>query len=93
MALRRAWLKESAGKPQPRQVPDKTVVMRVWNEYWEALAVWSRRANVWACVQAAPTIRWMLGKDRLTVKNELLKRGCKWEKVTLTLAQKAVRTD
>lgn len=69
--------------PQPRQVRDTKVVMHIWNEYFDALSEWQRRANVWACTRADTVIAWMVGMNRDKAKVELLKRGCNWERVEL----------
>lgn len=68
---------------QPRQIRDTKVVMHVWNEYFDALSEWQRRANVWACTRADKAIAWMVGMNRDKAKVELLKRGCNWERVEL----------
>lgn len=78
MNYARTWLRPEPSVPQPRQVADRTAIVFVSNEFFEAEAVWVRRSNVWACSDADPELEWMMGMERLAVKNELLRRGCKW---------------
>lgn len=60
-------------------VPPTFWLLRVENEFFTAGAVWRKKDNTWLCVEAAPIIKWMLGRaDIGNVKIELLKRGCKW---------------
>lgn len=54
-------------------------LLEVENEYFRAVAVWKKVLGYWSCVDAAPIIRWMVGMSRDKVKNELLKRGCRWQ--------------
>lgn len=54
-------------------------LLEVENEYFRAVAVWKKVLGYWSCVDAAPIIKWMVGMSRDNVKNELLKRGCKWQ--------------
>lgn len=83
MNYARTWLRPEPAVPQPRQVRNVTVVMHIWNEYFDALSEWQRRANVWACTRADKAIGWMVGMNRDKAKVELLKRGCNWERVEL----------
>ena len=54
-------------------------MLRCWNEFWEARAVWEKRGNEWVGVQAAPIIEWMRGKVAAEAKLELARLGCNWE--------------
>lgn len=71
-----------AAHPQPSipQIPSKTIYrdVLVKNQYWQASCRWRRLNNVWACIQADPTIRWMIGSCPDKVKLELLRLGCSW---------------
>lgn len=78
MNYARTWLRPEPAVPQPRQVPNATKTIHASNEFFEAEAVWVRRSNVWTCSFAELPLKWMMGMERLDVKNELLKRGCRW---------------
>lgn len=66
-------------KPPEYRDRDMERVMRCWNKYWVAGAIWRRKEGIWGCKEAAPIIRWMVGKSPEEAKLELLKRGCEWE--------------
>lgn len=64
---------------KPRQTPNVERTVKVWNDYFSGEAVWRRVSNVWACVRADESVAWMLKTHFRDVKNELLRRGFRWE--------------
>lgn len=68
--------------PAPASGPPKLLQIHwlISNEFWSATCLWIRRDNVWAPdpTSLPPILSWMKGKDRHSVKLELLRRGCSW---------------
>jgi hypothetical protein len=54
-------------------------LLRVKTGYFQAGAVWRKVYGVWSCVNAARTIRWMVGWPARRVEVALLKMGADWE--------------
>jgi hypothetical protein len=42
-------------------------------------SVWKKTGKMWECIEAAPIIRWMVGRDVQSVGNYLKKQGYSWE--------------
>jgi hypothetical protein len=64
--------------PEPVSVTNSKV-LRAWNEFWVAGAVWEKRDGHWFCVHTAPIIAWMRKMTPESAKLELARRGCQWE--------------
>lgn len=54
-------------------------LLRVETEYFTAGAVFEKIFGLWSCTQAAPIIRWMVGKDVMAIKVALLKMAARYE--------------
>jgi hypothetical protein len=65
--------------PEAVPAPTNSKVLRCWNEFWTAGAVWEKHGMEWVCTDAAPIIRWMLKMNPAAAKLELARRGCQWE--------------
>lgn len=63
----------------PTREATLTRTLQVSTEYFTAGAVFRRVHGVWGCEEAAPVIRWMVGKGMGEIKVALLKMGAKWE--------------
>lgn len=77
----RAWLAAHPQPPStsvPRYPEEKAVLLRCWNDFWVAGAVWRRVEGQWVCERCAPIIRWMAKLSPVAAKMELLRRGCSW---------------
>jgi len=53
-------------------------VLEVANDHWCGKAVFEYRAGVWKCVSASWEVQWMLREPVGSIKNQLLRLGCKW---------------
>lgn len=49
------------------------------NEFWNGGAVFVRKFGVWGMIKCSKSLVWIKGKPLGWIKNELLRRGCKWE--------------
>lgn len=58
---------------QPLRAPER--LLWVDSGYFYAGAVWRRSGGSWACVEAAPVIRWMVGKRPDYVKAYVVRKG------------------
>ncbi len=58
---------------------DEERLLVVRTGYFTAGAVFKRSNGVWACVRAAPIIKWMVRKSPDGIKVALLKMGADWE--------------
>ncbi len=54
-------------------------ILRVEAPTFVAGAVWVQRPDGWACVDAAPILRWMIGTKPERVKSWLDRRGFHYE--------------
>lgn len=71
--------------PAPVLKPDRTVLLRCWNEFWCAGAVWRGSHGSWVCLQAAPILAWMKRTAWNKVKNELLRLGAQWQWTSISV--------
>lgn len=55
--------------------------MTASNEFFSDLkALWKQTTpTTWVCTEADHQLSWMVGKSHESIKNELLRRGFKWE--------------
>ena len=61
----------------------KKKLLRIEAPYFTAGAIWERGAKDWLCVEAAPIIKWMIGKPALETKAYLDSKGWRYEWVEL----------
>jgi len=78
MEKHRRFLEDYRSIPKPKLSQTITKLLHVHNEYFTAGAIWTRISGAWACKQAAPILKWMVGMPFDRVSIELLKRGCRW---------------
>ena len=55
------------------------VTLRVEAPHFVAGAIFERAPDGWRCVEAAPILRWMLGKDGPAIGHYLQRRGWPYE--------------
>lgn len=53
-------------------------LLHVTTGYFCAGAVWRKIHGIWSCTEAAPILRWMVGKTVGEAKVALLKMGAEW---------------
>jgi len=51
------------------------MLLRIEAPHYVAGAVWNKRNDGWCCVEAAPIIRWMVGKEASTVGDYLKRKN------------------
>lgn len=73
----------------PVSGPRPQRVLRVETHYFCAGSLWEKIGGTWSCVQAAPILRWMIGKTPDTVKLALLKMGARYEFLSPTVMGKS----
>lgn len=54
-------------------------LLRVEAPHFVAGAVWVPVGGVWSCTEAAPILKWMVGKPPAEVKAYLTRKGWSWE--------------
>lgn len=54
-------------------------LLRVTAPHFVAGAIWRRDGPAWRCVDAAPILRWMVGKGAGEVKDYIARKGWAWE--------------
>lgn len=62
-----------------KQAPDTTRLLKIKNEFHEAILKLNRTSGIWSCSEATTHLGHLLGKDHNFVKLQLIKAGYSWE--------------
>lgn len=73
-----ALQRHRAGKQRQDATVPVRRLLRVEAPHFVAGAIWEKSPAGWRCIEAAPILRWMVGKDRTQIATFLKNKGYSW---------------
>jgi hypothetical protein len=67
------------GRIDQKPMPPETRLLHVTAPHFCAGAVWQHLRTGWTCIEAAPILKWMIGKSPLETHLYLQRKGWKYE--------------
>lgn len=75
-----AWYQAHPAQTQKAWTPPDAIKrMDAHNEFVSGSCTWHRRDGLWTCVSSDGVLTFLLSKDPISAKFELLKRGFTWQ--------------